>query len=95
MLAALVGLLYQKYIHGDTIALHVSVCFNVFDKDRSGYLDEVRCWSVHHLARSRRTLATFFMYFAQQEVIDLCNTVSGGNPMFPGNYVQAMQQFDV
>lgn len=30
----------------------------------------------------------------QDEVIKLCNTVSAGNPMFPGNYVAAMQLFD-
>lgn len=67
-----------------------AVCFNIFDKDRSGFLDEVSL-----LSRPRHAHHHSSWPLVQREVIDLCHTVSGGTPLFPGNYIAAMQQFDV
>ena len=45
-------------------------CFDIFDADGSGCLDE-------------------------KEFVELCRVVNGASPLFPGNFQNALEQFDV
>ena len=47
----------------------MSFCFQTFDKDASGQIDE-------------------------DEFLDLARTVNNAEPLFPGNFKTALQQFD-
>jgi hypothetical protein len=46
-----------------------AVCFETFDLDGSGAIDE-------------------------KEFMELCRTVNNANPMFPGNFTRALEEFD-
>jgi hypothetical protein len=66
------------------------VCFDTFDKDGSGTIDEVPAALLWGFGLFLITL----FWCMQEEFMKLCAAVNNANPMFPGNFARAMGEFD-